>query len=67
MPLDINPLVSLAITELPTIITSLKAAFKKSNPTDPAPTDAQVIAAMLSAAASSIAVDEAWLAAHPVV
>jgi len=64
---DVNALIGLAMTELPSIITSLKDAFKKSNPNDPQPTDAQVIAAMLSAAASSIAIDENWKASHPAV
>jgi len=64
---DVNALIGLAMTELPTIITALKDAFKKSNPNDPQPTDAQVIAAMLSAAATTIAIDENWKASHPVV
>ena len=58
-------LLQLAITEAPNVIALLKDAFKKSNPGDPEPTDAEVIAAYNSAFASSIAKDDAWLAAHP--
>ena len=62
---DVNALIGLAVTELPTIITALKTAFTKANPSAPLPTDAQFIAAMLSAAASSIAIDENWKVSHP--
>lgn len=61
-----NPLLfQLAIQETPTIIAALKAAFSKANPAAPVPTSDEVIAAYHSAFASSIAKDEAWLAAHP--
>lgn len=60
-----NNLVNIAIAETPAIIEFLKSAFAKAHPNDPAPTDADVIAAYQSAFASSIAKDDAWLAAHP--
>lgn len=60
-----NNLVNVAIAETPAIIEFLKAAFAKAHPNDPSPTDADVIAAYQSAFASSIAKDDAWLAAHP--
>lgn len=61
-----NPaLVQIAIEEAPAIIQLLKDAFAKKNPTAPVPTDAEVIAAYESAFASSVAKDDAWLAAHP--
>jgi len=58
-------LVNVAIQELPALIGFLKAAFVSKNPTAPAPTDAEVIAAYLAACASSIAIDDQWQAAHP--
>ena len=58
-------LVSLAIQEAPTAISAIKALFSKQNPSEPAPTDEQVIAAYRTAFESSLAKDEAWLAAHP--
>lgn len=60
-----NPLFQLAIQETPAIIALLKEAFAKSNPDAPTPTDEEVIAAYESAFRSSLAKDEAWLAAHP--
>jgi hypothetical protein len=62
-----SPLVTIAIAELPDAIKFLKGLFVSANPDAPVPTDAEVIAAYLSACASSIATDEAWLAAHPKV
>lgn len=61
-----NPLLGVAIQELPAIIDWLKSAFKKSHPGEIQPTDEEVIAAYLSAFGSSIAKDDLWLAAHPV-
>lgn len=61
-----NPaLVSLAIQEAPAAISAIKALFSKQNPSEPPPTDEQVIAAYKAAFESSLAKDEAWLAAHP--
>lgn len=61
-----NPqLVTLAIQETPAIIDGLKALFAKQQPDAPVPTDAEIIAAYQSAFVSSLAKDEAWLAAHP--
>lgn len=60
-----NPLIALAIQEAPGIIALLKDAFKRDNPDAPVPTDEEVIAAYESAFRSSLAKDEAWLAAHP--
>lgn len=61
-----NPqLLNVAIQELPAIIGWLKGAFHQNNPTDPVPTDEEVIAAYEAAVASSLARDEQWLAAHP--
>jgi hypothetical protein len=60
-----NTLVQVAIEEAPAVIAWLRDAFAKRDPTAPVPTDAEVIAAYQSAFASSIARDEAWLAAHP--
>ena len=61
-----NPaLIALAIQEAPTIIAALKALFHQTNPNAPLPTDAEVIAAYQTAFVSSLAKDDAWLAAHP--
>ncbi len=61
-----NPnLLNVAIAEAPAIFDFLRTAFAKAHPGDPEPTDAEVIAAYEAAFASSIAKDEAWLAAHP--
>lgn len=58
-------LIALAIQETPVIIETLRNLFKKHNPDASLPTDEEVIAAYQSAFASSVAKDEAWLAAHP--
>lgn len=58
-------LLALALQETPAIIGGLKALFAKTNPGAPVPTDAEIIAAYQSAFVSSLAKDEAWLAAHP--
>lgn len=60
-----NPLIQLAIAQLPSIIAAIKDRFRKQDPTAPVPTDAEVMAAFESAYQSSLAKDEAWLAAHP--
>ena len=61
-----NPaLIQLAIQETPAIVAALKGLFAKQNPNEPAPTDAEVIAAYQSAFASSLARDDQWLATHP--
>jgi|HubBroStandDraft_2_1064218.scaffolds.fasta_scaffold33720_1 hypothetical protein len=60
-----NPLVQLVIQELPGLISEIRSLFVTQNPGATPPTDAQVVAAYLAACASSIAVDDAWLASHP--
>jgi len=62
-----NPaILMLAIQETPALIAAFRKLFVKANPTLPAPTDEEVIAAFHSAFLSSLAKDAAWLAAHPV-
>ncbi len=66
MNLTIDPrLLSVAITELPTVIDLLKSAFRRAHPDQPAPTSEEVIAAYQSALRTSLATDDAYLAAHP--
>lgn len=60
-----NQLITLAIQETPQLIEGLKSLFHRKNPTEPVPTSEEVIDAFNSAFASSLAKDEAWLAAHP--
>jgi len=61
------PLIALAIQELPGIIGFLKEAFRDRHPDEPEPTNEDVLAAYKTAFESSIAKDDAWLAAHPKV
>ena len=58
-------LISLIITELPSLIPEIKSLFQAQNPGAPAPTDADVHAALLAALATTIARDDSWLASHP--
>jgi hypothetical protein len=60
-----NPLVTLAIQETPSIIAALKALFMQQNAGADVPTDADVIAAYQQALASSLAKDADWLSQHP--
>ena len=60
-----NPLVGLAIQELPDIIARLRELFHKDHLGDPSPTDAEVMAAYQSAYESSLARDAEWLRQHP--
>lgn len=50
---------------LPDAIALAKEAFAKENPDAPEPTEEQVMAAYIHAFTSSLAKDDAWLAAHP--
>ena len=59
-----NPLVLLALQELPAIIGRLRELFHRDHPGDPQPTDVEVIAAYQSAYALSLLQDEAWLRAN---
>lgn len=60
-----GPLVALAIQQAPAVIDLVRGLFAKHNPSAPVPTDAEVIQAYQAAFVSSLAKDEAWLAAHP--
>ena len=60
-----SALMQVAIDELPGILAFLKAAFRKRHPSEPEPSNEEVIAAYRLALASSLAKDEQWLAAHP--
>lgn len=64
--LSIDPrLVTLAIEELPMVIAFFRVLFHKNHPDDPIVTDEDVQRALSVAVASSVAVDDQWLAAHP--
>lgn len=58
-------IVNTAIGALPGILTLIRASYRTA-PGEQPPTDAEVVAALKSAIASSEAVDDFWLAAHPV-
>lgn len=53
------------VTVLPSVVGLVKALFVKQNPELPPPTDAEVLLAFSTACTKSLAVDDAWLAAHP--
>lgn len=59
-----NPIIQVALTQLPDILRAFKDLFHAQHPTEPVPTDAEVIAAYQAALAASLAADAAWLAAH---
>lgn len=66
-PIDFSSVLNTAINNLPGIIALIKGDHASRNPDAPALTDEQVISALKSAIASSLAKDEQWLAAHPPV
>lgn len=59
-----DQLIALAIQDVPLVIARLKELFRRHHPGDPEPTSAEVIAAYQSGFVSSLAKDDAWLAAH---
>ena len=59
-----NPLIQIAIQEVPNLIAWLKETFAKKHPDAPVPTDDEVLAAYESAFAASLAKDEVWLRLH---
>jgi hypothetical protein len=62
----VNPaLLAVALQQAPAIIAMLQKLFHKANPNEPEPTEAEVIAAYNLAFISSLARDDAWIAAHP--
>jgi len=61
----INAIIALVTAILPSVVTLIQALAAHQNPGEPPPTSAEVLEAFASACASSLAVDEEWLAAHP--
>ena len=60
-----SPIIAIILQNLPGWFQFVREQFAHANPGIPLPTDEEVIAAYLSALSSSLAKDEAWLAAHP--
>jgi hypothetical protein len=61
-----NPgLLNLLIGQLPVVIGMIKGLHAAADPNAPPPTDAEVLAALQQAVASSIAKDDQWLSEHP--
>lgn len=60
----LGPIVSVAIQELPSILALIRQRHADAHP-DATLTDEQVLAGLASAIMSSLAKDDAWLAAHP--
>ncbi len=59
-----NPLLQLAIGQMPSLIQMIKDAHAQANPTLPPLTDGEVIAIWQQAVASSEAKDDSWIAVH---
>lgn len=57
-------LVTVLIQNIPGIIELAKELFAQNHPTEPVPTDEEVILAYQQALASSLAKDQFWLDAH---
>lgn len=57
-------LISVLIAKLPEIIALSKQWFSEAHPNAPVPTDEEVVQAWLLASASSVHIDDAWLASH---
>lgn len=65
MPTTREQLIEIAIAQAPSIVAGLKELFARDNPDAPIPTDQEVLDAATDAFVKSLAVDDAWLAAHP--
>jgi len=59
-----SALLALIIQETPGIIDFIKQQYAAAHPTEPEPTEEQIKAAWLQAAASSLLKDDNWLAVH---
>lgn len=62
---NVNTIIDILSAILPGILGLIKAFWRKVNPNDPIPTDQEILAAFAAACARTIAVDDAWLEAHP--
>jgi hypothetical protein len=65
-PVDrVTAITGLVAVVLPSVVSLVKALSAKSAPDQPVPTDAEVLMAFDSVVIKSLAVDDAWLSAHP--
>lgn len=63
----VDTLVPIILQALPSLIAAVQAWHGAAHPDQATPSEASVIAALQAAAAASLAKDDAWLKAHPVV
>ena len=59
-----TPLEQLIIAEIPSLVDYIKVLFTKQNPNLPPPTSDEITAAYQAGFTSSVAKDDAWLAAQ---
>lgn len=62
---ELNTLVPLILNALPSIISLIQTLHGVAHPSVAAPTDTQVVSALQTAAASTLAKDATWQAQHP--
>mgnify|MGYP001559997803 CR=1 FL=1 len=60
-----NPLITVALQQLPAVIAAIQAHRAQANPDLPPLTDAEAIAICRQALDSTEAKDDLWLATHP--
>jgi len=63
-PVNVDGVISAALGALPAILALIRSRHFQENPDAPPLTDADVFAALAFAVASSVAVDDKWLASH---
>lgn len=62
---NVAAIAGVAVRIVPEIVALVRSFHTAANPNAPTPTDAEVLEGLRQAVSSSIAKDDAWLAAHP--